>query len=119
MPGITRYEKTPQPVREITAEGGLRSDYRCLELETDYRTNTIAACLGIYRPVERQLKIRGHFIFSNRVFRFINLAIVALRIFSTVAGEPLPACPPFLPIFDKKWRAAFGALILLSFVILT
>src|ERR1700746_3601747 len=58
MPGITRYEKTPQPVREITAEGGLRSDYRCLELETDYRTNTIAACLRIYRPVERELKIR-------------------------------------------------------------
>src|SRR5262245_36663731 len=60
MPCITRYEKTPQPVREINpnpAEGRLRFDYPCLERETDYRRNTLPACLGIYRPVERQLKV--------------------------------------------------------------
>src|ERR1700757_2751093 len=60
MPCIRRYEKTPQPVREINPnpEGELRSGYRCLELETDYRTNMLPACLRIYRPVERQLKVR-------------------------------------------------------------
>src|SRR6516162_5588286 len=61
MPGITRYEKPPQPVREINpnpAEGRRRFGSPCLERETDYRRNTLPVCIGIYRPGERALKVR-------------------------------------------------------------
>src|SRR6516162_4441705 len=61
MPGITRYEKPPQPVREINpnpAEGRRRFGSPCLERETDYRRNTLPVCLRIYRPGERALKVR-------------------------------------------------------------
>src|ERR1700738_1541620 len=61
MLGTTRHEKTSQSVRKRKpepAEARLRFANPCLELETDYKTNTIRACGGIHRPVERQLKIR-------------------------------------------------------------